>query len=322
MQQDKTLGKTKKDGSMGSFRRGQLRFIWGWIIIPIISWLVFFLYVNMSSFIQAFQDRVTGEWTFQNFVNFWRSLSGENFSGGGRIDIALGNTMKFFFLGLVVNSPIQLFVAYFLFKKILGYKFYRFVFYFPVIISNVAMTGVFKEFIETAGPLGQICESLGIALPAGGLLNSSETVVGTVMVYSVWDSIGLHMLLYCGAMARIPLEVLESGRLDGVGGWRELINLILPLIWPTMSTLLMLQITGILGASGQILLLVGENDAFTLRAQTLSHWIFSQVYKGGNHMQGQYSLVSATGLSLTLVMLPFVMFVRWLFLEKIPTVEY
>ena len=84
----------------------------------------------------------------------------------------------------------------------------------------------------------------------------------------------------------------------------------------------MLQITGILGASGQILLLVGENDAFTLRAQTLSHWIFSQVYKGGNHMQGQYSLVSATGLSLTLVMLPFVMFVRWLFLEKIPTVEY
>lgn len=320
MQKTKTVqGEEKKN--LGQLRRGQLCFIWGWIIIPIISWLVFFLYVNLSSFVQAFQDRFTGAFTLEHFENFFKSISGK---GGvaGRLDIAVENTMKFFFLGLFVNTPIQILVAYFLWKKIAGYKVFRFIFYFPVIISNVAMTGVFKEFIAVRGPLGEICKFLGLTLPGSGLLGTSETVIQTVMVYSIWDSIGLHMLLVCGAMSRIPIEVLESGRLDGVTGGREFFSLILPMIWPTLSTLIVLQCTSILSSSGQILLLVGNNEAFTLNAITINHWIFNKVYAGGSHMQGQYALVSATGLCLTAVSLPVIMFIKWLLLEKIPTVEY
>ncbi len=312
---------TENKGKLNRFRTGQLCFIWGWIIVPIVSWLVFFLYANMSSFVQAFQDRVTGAWTLQNFKDFWSAITGKGGSGGP-LNIAALNTLKFFLLGLFVNTPIQVAVAYFLWKKISGYKFFRFVFYFPVIISNVAMTGVFKEFIATSGPLGEICKWVGISLPGSGLLGTSETVVGTVMAYAIWDSIGLHMLLVCGAMNRIPMEVLESGRLDGVGGGRELVSLILPMIWPTLSTLIVLQFTSLLNSSGQIMLLVGNNEAFTLGAVTINHWIFNKVYSGGSHMQGQYALVSAAGLCLTVITLPLILFVKWLVLEKIPAVEY
>ena len=95
MQKTKNVqGEEKKN--LGQLRRGQLCFIWGWIIIPIISWLVFFLYVNLSSFVQAFQNRFTGDFTLENFENFFKSISGK---GGvaGRLDIAVENTMKFFF---------------------------------------------------------------------------------------------------------------------------------------------------------------------------------------------------------------------------------
>ncbi len=312
----------KSKVGLGGFRKGQLRFIWLWLVIPILSWLVFFLYVNMSSFVQAFQDRFTGAFTFDNFKIFWNSLIGRELSPAGNVSIAVKNTAKFFLLGLFVGLPLQLLVAYFLFKKVAGYKIFRIIFYFPVIISSVAMTGVFKEFIATTGPLGTICKWFGISLPQSGLLGTSDTVVQTVMFYSVWTAMGLHMLLLCGAMARIPLEVLESGRLDGVGAAREFFSLILPLIWPTLSTIIVLQFTGILNSSGEIMLLVGDNQSFTLGAHTLAHWIFSMVYSGGNHMQGQYSLVSAGGLTLTLITLPVILFVRWLLLEKIPSVEY
>ena len=305
---------------MTSQRKKQLMFIWGWLALPIRSWLIFFLYVNISSVLQAFQD-VTGKWSLDNFKFFWNSVTGTN-GDSGTLKIALKNTLFFFTIDFFVKFPFQLMVAYFLYKKIFGYKIYRYIFYFPVIISNVAMTGVFKEIISPLGVLGELCREWGIALPKEGLLSNSETVVQTVAVYGIWDSLGAMMLILCGAMVRIPTETLESGRLDGVGAFREFFQLILPMIWSTLSTMMLLKLTGILTASGEIMLLVGDTASFSLKAHTLSHWIFSKVYASGNHMGGQYGQVSAAGLSFTLIVAPFILFVKWLFTEKIPKVEF
>ncbi len=309
--------KDKRAQTHTQFKRAELIFIWTLLALPILDWIIFWLYKNISSFVMAFQD-LSGAWSLINFKNFYESLVAP-VSDLGSFGMALKNTMKYFLLGNLVNLPLQLIFSYFLYKQIKGYKVFRIIFYFPVIISSVAMTGVFKEFISPLGPLGEMCRKLGMDFPMAGLLGQPTTATNTIMVYEVWTCVGFNMLLICGAMARIPTEVLEAARLDGIGTWRELVQIILPMIWSTLSTILILGATGILNSSGPILMLAP--DTGSLGTTTVSYWIFDKVYANGGFMKGQYNLVSATGLCLTVVMVPIVLLLRRL-IEKVGNVEY
>lgn len=306
----------KKRKPMNPYKKDQLLFIWPLLTIPILAWLTFFLYVNLSSFVQAFQD-ATGKLSLINFQEAWNSILGKT-GTTDTLSVAIRNTILYFILSELVIFPVRIVMSYFLYKQIAGFKVFRIVFYLPAIISAVTMTGVFQEFIAPGGPLDVILEKVGVSVPLQGFLGTRETATPTIMAYCLWSGLTTHLLI-CGAMAKIPVEVLESARLDGIKSGRELISIVVPLIWPTISTLVILSLTGILGASGPILLL--SPDPWTLKTYTVSYWLWEKVYSGGNFMQGKYSLVSAVGLIFTVFTVPIVLLLRWI-VEKIPTAEY
>ena len=75
---------------------GRKVFIVAMLAIPVLHWLVFWLYVNFSSFILAFQTPRTYEWTWSNFEQFWFELT----APGGAIGLAVINTLKYFALNI------------------------------------------------------------------------------------------------------------------------------------------------------------------------------------------------------------------------------
>lgn len=301
---------------MNRYRKAQLWFIWPMLAVPILHWLVFFLYMNMSSFVQAFQD-VNGKFTTEHITLAWNSILGRVESSDA-LSVALKNTFMYFGVSEFIIFPIRIIMCYFIYKQIAGYKVFRIIFYLPCIISSVTMTGVYKEFISSLGPLGTICNTLGIELPARGLLATPETANGAIIGYVIWAGLTTHLYI-SGAMAKVPVEVLESARLDGITSWKELIYIIVPLIWPTISTMLILSLTALISASGPILLL--SPDPWSLKTYTVSYWLWEKVYASGQFMKGKYSLVSAAGLILTAITVPIVLGLRKL-LELIPAVEY
>lgn len=275
--------------------------------IPIISWLVFWFYTNLSMILMAFQTP-KGLWTFDNFVSFWSSLTAPN----SDILISIRNTFLYFGLNVIIILPIGTLIAYFIYKKIHAYKFFRVAIFLPAIIPSIVMITMFGELIKPWGPLKQI----GFPMPSPGLLANPKTATPTVMFYCVWTGFSTIMLLMCGSMARIPVEVLEAAKLDGCGPFREFRSLVIPLIAPTLSTQIIFSLTGLFNASGPILLMTGgANDT-----STLNYWIFMQTYKG-TAASGAYNLVSATGLIFTCLAMPLILLVRYLS-EKVQTVEY
>ena len=150
--------------------------------------------------------------------------------------------------------------------------------------------------------------------PVPLFLADSDYATGALIIYRIWLAWGGNMLLYGGAMARIPLEILESARLDGTGSFREFWSFILPLVWPTTSTLLILNLTGIF-ATGDVVMLFTQGAYETM---TLGYWIYHKSLYGG---AAEYNEIAATGLVFTVVTVPVIMFIRWL-IERIPTVEY
>lgn len=296
-------------------KRKEKTFIFFMMLLPVIHWCIFWLYVNFSSIILAFQDTRTGAFTWDNFIGFAESLT----SPYGEIKLALKNTLLYFSTSLLIISPCGLLMSYFLYKRILGSQVFRIIFYLPAIISGVVMVTCYTTFVDPHGPLGNILSWFNVTIPPEGWLARPETATTMILIYNVWTGFTGNILLYCGTMARVPLEVLESSKIEGCGAFREFVQIIIPLIFPTISTQIILLFTGVFTSSGPILLFDPNSSYGTV---TLSYWIFKQVYGTGTvGGSGSYNLVSATGLCFTLFGVPIILFIRWL-MERIPAVEY
>ena len=299
-------------------KAGQTAFLVAILAIPTVSWLVFWLYVNMSSFVMAFLNR-EGQFDWINFEMFWQSLTSPY---GTTIGTSLRNTFKYWLVNVGINFPAAIIIAYFLFKKIRYYRFFRIVFFLPVILTGVVLVSVYMMVVTPNGIWDNFLKIFGGSVPEWGYFNDESTATNAILVYCIWTGAGPTIVLVGSAMARVPESVLEAAELDGCGPARELFQIILPLIWPTLSTMILLTFTNLLGSTGPILLFAPSGQAGT---STLSFWIYKQVYGVGEFGQTggteNYGLVSATGMIFTLIWVPVILFVRWL-TEKIPVVEY
>lgn len=277
---------------------------------PIIHFLVFWLYTNISAIALAFVDRA-GRWNnFDNFIWVFKNIT----SSDPRINmtLALKNTLTWWSFGLIVELPLAFICSYFFFKKIMGFKFFRVVLYMPAIISTVVMVGVFIKFVQTGGPLSVIYSKIfGKEMPE--LIYSSERAMKTMLVYSLWNGYGTAIILFSGGLMRIPEEVLESGRLDGAGLFREAVSIVIPMIWPTITTQVILSVAGMLSASGPVLLFTNGDYNTT----TLSFMIFQQYFEFN-----QIERAATMGLTITCLSLPIVFFSRFLLAKIQQDVEY
>lgn len=277
--------------------RQALIFIWGSLAIPIVHFLVFWLYVNFDSLLLAFRTFEGGKQVFslQNFRDVFARMSTDT----GDLSIAIKNTFIFFGFGLIFTF-LNLFCAFVLYKKILFKSFFRFMFYVPTIISAVVISGLFKYMVNPMGPIGVLYTHL-TGNPAPAFLLQKEYALKTVMAYTAFVGFAGNILLLGGAMARIPQSVVESAYLDGIGWFREFVQICLPLIWGTLSTLIILMMSNIFNSSGEILLLTGGRGDTT----TISYWMFSQI-----KYYNSYNLPSAFGWLLTLVAVPISLITR------------
>ncbi len=279
-------------------------FMFSFLIVPAICFSVFYLYVNIDSFLMAFQRPRYGTvkeliWTFDNFVRIGNLFSSAE---GDVLGTAILNTLLFNCMGLFLGIPISILMSYFIYKKILGYKLFRFVLYLPTIICSSALVALFKYAIGDGGPLDAIVSATGGTFVAP--LASSPSAIITILFYCLMFNLGSNIVLFGGAMNSLSPEVLEAAELDGVNWFQELIYIIIPSIWPTLSTMLILLAAGFLGTTGPIL-------AFTqgsFKTMTLSYYIYALV-SGQGANQDLY-LASAIGFCMTAVSFPFALIVK------------
>lgn len=290
---------------------GDKIFVLTMLSIPLIIFINGWVFVNFNSVLMAFK-LPSGEWSLDSFRAVFDNIKGTTLNKDFAIATALKNT-GLWFLKSTLMLPFELLISYFLYKNIKGSKVFQVIFYLPGIVSGVAMATAFSNFIAPNGPFGQILLKLGVEKVPKFLANS-DYAMPTLLFYSVWLGWGGNMLLLVGALARIPVEVLEAARIDGVKPFKEFTMFIIPLVWGTLSTLFILNMTNIFGEVGPVMLFT-QGDFETA---TMGYWIFYKLQMGG---VSEYNEVAATGLLLTAIAVPVVMTIRWL-IEKVPVVDY
>ena len=289
-------------------------FILSFTILPIIQWLLLYVYTNFSSIALAFTGSA-GEFTFSNFTRFFQEMQSET----SELRIAFRNTFLTFAI-LMITFPGKVLVSYFIYKKVPGHGFFRIVFFIPTVVFSVCTSMVFTRIVGTNGA---IAKAIGEWLELGGspeLLGDSRFANITVLLNMIWLQFPGDLIIWSGTFARIPQDVLESGRVDGTTWWTEFTRLVVPLVWPTVALKMVLLFSTIFAASGQVFLLTeGKFGTMTLQA-----WQYIRLlsHSGSFYSSYGYNYLSAVGLMLTAIAIVIALTVRHITDKYFTEVEY
>lgn len=292
-----------KEKRKEQFRRRM--FMFSFLALPILSFLVFYVYANFNSIVMAFQRPGYGGqadyWSLDNFIRIKDLFAGDG--TGGELLQALLNTLSLWAAGMLIGLPLSVLACYFFYVKIPGTKLFRAVMYLPQIITSSALVVLFKYAIGQGGPLDMMVTAVGQEYV--NPLTTQPSAMLTIIFYCVSLGFGTNIIVLGSAMNSVNKEMIEAARVDGCTWSKELTKIILPTIWPTVSTIVILSTAGILGSTGPIL-------AFTkgeVGTMTLAFYIYQLVSGVGTGVT-DLNLAAAIGIAMTLVSLPLVFMVK------------
>ena len=295
-------------------RKNKYPFIICMIGLSVISFFLFFVNTIIQSILLAFKKFVgyaengedIYEWSVYNFKLIFRELSDSNSEAGTSLLLSLKNTLLIYVFGNAVTFPLGCFISYYLWKEMKGYTFYRVIFYLPGVISSVVMVIIYRNIIAPNGLIGYFSIQF-TGHTVAPFLSQNSTAIWFVLLYTTWMGFAGQYLLLTAAMLRIPTEVVEAAKLDGIKPLCEFFRICVPMIWPTLYIILLQKITAILEADGPILLLTGG----LYDTSTLGFWSYKQVFLGHS-----YEYPAAVGIVMTLVIAPIAIAAKY-FMSKV-----
>jgi len=159
---------------------------------------------------------------------------------------ALGNNFWFFIIHMLVQNPIGILLAAILSHPRLRFAaLYRSAIFVPTILSFVIVGFAWKLILS---PIWGIAPGMLDAVGLGGLfqpwLGKAESALTTLALVSVWQFVGIPMMLIYAALLSIPEEILEAGEIDGITGAAAFWKLKLPLILPSIGIISILTFVG------------------------------------------------------------------------------
>lgn len=307
------MKRSKRRSKLGIYNKKDIIFYVALIALPVLQFVIFYIFVNANSFALAFKeyDTASGTSKWVGFDNIKQALW--MMTHGSELYDAMRTSFLGYFIGLLIGTPLALLFSYYIYKALPGHRFFRVMLFMPSIISSIVIVTIFQFFADRALP--EIMTKWFHVETFRGLTENPDTRFGTVMFYNIFVSFGVSVLMYSDAMGKIPPELTEATRLEGVTGIKEFIYVTFQMIYPTFSTFIITGVAGIFTNQFNLFSFFGEGSTI----QTFGYWIY--VKSADVKSQSDYPVIASVGLILTLIALPLTMIVRKL-LERIgPSTE-
>lgn len=159
---------------------------------------------------------------------------------------ALGNNFWFFIVHMAVQNPIGILLAAILSHPRLRFAaLYRSAIFIPTILSFVIVGFAWKLILSPIwGIAPDMLNAIGLKFLYAPWLGKEEYALTTLALVSVWQFVGIPMMLIYAALLSIPEEVLEAGEIDGITGASAFWKIKLPLILPSIGIISILTFVG------------------------------------------------------------------------------
>ena len=159
---------------------------------------------------------------------------------------ALKNNFIFFFVHMLVQNPLGLLFASLLtIPALKGRATYRTLFFLPTMLSVVIVGFVWQLiFSPTWGVTEGILSQVGLSSLFKPWLGLEQYALPLLAMISVWQFVGIPMMLFYAVLIGIPPDIIEAARVDGARGWQVYWQIKFPLILPTVAIVGILTFIG------------------------------------------------------------------------------
>lgn len=279
--------------------------------LPLLQFVIFYVGVNLNSFLMAFQkftmtESVDGTyskvvtWTFDNF-SMWFEKNSLYYSWT-TLGNAIGVSCKVYLISVCTGVPLGLLFSYYIYKKLWGASMFRVFLFMPAIVSSIVMVLIYKFFVNEAFP--QYIEKL-FGVEMKGLLNgSAKQTFAVVAFYNVYVSFGTTVLMYSNKMAGISPEIIEAAHIDGVTTVKEFWYVILPLAFPTVSIFLITGVATLFTNQYNVFSFFNGYGTTPETLRPLGYVIFDRAQANASVGREELPPLAALSMMLTLVAIP------------------
>lgn len=219
-------------------RRSERRAATLFMTLPVLLFVLFVLLPVVMAAVLSFTDYdVISSMNWVGFKNYTDLVHDPFFTK------ALENTVFYTLMYVPLGIVVALATALLLNRKVRAAKYFRIMFYIPVISSTVATASIWYWMLNPQhGLINVILGEFGVNGPAW--LYDSNWAMPAIVLMSVWAGFGTNMVIYLAGLQNIPKELIESARTEGANGWQVFRHVTLPALTKTTMLVTTLLIIG------------------------------------------------------------------------------
>jgi len=154
----------------------------------------------------------------------------------------VGRTIYISFFIVVLSMGLSLLIATMAYLPIRGASIYRILLVWPYAMSPAVAGIIFLLMFNPSGGMFNYLSGnwFGFKL---GWLNDPKVAPWTIIIASVWKSMGFNILFYIAGLQNVPKDLIEAGAIDGAGVIRRFWHIVWPLLSPTTFFLIVTNVT-------------------------------------------------------------------------------
>lgn len=275
-----TISQADADRTRQSMRRRKIREnIVGYLYIApvLLGILIFTAFPVIYAFVCSLFDVRLGEYKFVNFglQNYLKPFQ------AGLDGTLFWNSLKVTFKYALINIPLTLALSFalavFLNQKLAGMRFFRTLYYLPVLIPAVCYGLIWKNITNVDFGIGNvILEKLG--LPPSDWFSQAKSSMPSFIFIGLFG-IGGSMIMWLAQLKNVPQALYESARLDGANYFVQLFRITIPMCSPMIFYNLIMSLIGTLQMFTQVSVLTGgSGEEYSLNFYVIN--IYNTMFNG------------------------------------------
>ena len=237
-------------------------------------------FVNVKNFMLLFRDKAFKRSIYDNVI--WALVAG------------------------FIQVPLAMVMAIILSRKPKGWKFFRTVYFFPQVISGIALATLWRAIYRAdTGLLNALLRSVGLGHLAKDWLGTLETAFPAVIIYWVFY-VGYYMVIMMADITTIDDSYYEAATIDGASDFQQAIYITIPLIRKT-SLLTCVTLASVMGLRQfeQVYMLTNGGPANS--TSTIVLYMYKKL------QDANYGMASASAVILIVIGVIFIICIRKIF---------
>lgn len=209
----------------------------GWLAAPgLLIYALIFVIPTFSSFYFSLTkwNLITSQFIgIDNFVTFFSMINTKS---------ALINTVIYAFFTCTVKVVFGLPLAQYLCTGIKSKEYLKTILFLPTLLGNVAVAVAFESILAKDGLVNQCLINMGFAEIKW--LTDPKFALFSCILVDIWKGMGVAIVIYVAGLSAISRDYYEAAMIDGASVKQSFFRITLPLMVPTVNSVLTLSLIG------------------------------------------------------------------------------